>query len=225
MRSPRVTTTSVTAVPDAATSQVAASADAAESGMAVASGRLIIRAISPEDVQAVSVVITRAFAASAEAVRLDDVNSDIQHALQAPAGDGGFLIARLFPADPSLLPPGQASRLVGTATLSLDTEAAQPLKRLPPVNRPPTDKSAAYVSNMAVDAKFRRQGIARGLLRACEDAARAAGKREVWLHVREADAAARALYAACGYAEVAKDAWLDTIRHNLRPRILMRRWL
>ncbi|GLC46478.1 hypothetical protein PLESTM_001879800 [Pleodorina starrii] len=212
-------------------------------------GRLLIRSIERAEVQAASVVLTRAFASSAEAVPLNEVLKDIESMLPADSSDGSdpslhpvavgggqggaagaaaagyFFVARLFPDDPQQapLPPGQDSRLVGTASLSLSAES-QPVRRLPPVNLPPA--GAAYVSNMAVDPRVRRRGVARVLLAACEDAARAAGRREVWLHVREADGAARALYDGAGYGTVTKDSWLDSMRHGgMRPRLLMRREL
>lgn len=73
---------------------------------------------------------------------------------------------------------------------------------------------------MAVDPKLRRQGIARAMLAACDAAAAATpaaapaaaaspppgGHTEIWLHVREGDEPARALYAGFGYDEVEKDA-------------------
>lgn len=187
-------------------------------------GRLVVRPIELGDVQAASVVLTRAFAGSAEAVSLSDVSADIDAALGDGSHGGAFLVARLYPTDGTPLPPGQDSRLVGTATLSLDPSAL-PLQRLPPVNLPPRNGGAAYISNMAVDSKFRRHGIARAMLGLCEEAARMAGKREAWLHVREADGAARALYASVGYVEVVKDGWFDQVKHNMRPRILMKRSL
>lgn len=149
-----------------------------------------------------------------------DIES-LQAAPDSASPQGLFLIARFYPSDPSVpLPPGQDSRLIGTATLSLAPTALS-IQRLPDANRP--SKTAAYVSNMAVDSKFRRQGVARALLAACEGAAVAAGRREVWLHVREADAPARALYVGAGYQQVAKDSWMDTMMHKMRPRLLMRR--
>ncbi|KXZ52562.1 hypothetical protein GPECTOR_9g606 [Gonium pectorale] len=155
-----------------------------------------------------------------------DIEATLQRESSASpaAPEGFFLVARLHPTDPGVasLPPGQDSRLVGTASLALSADA-QPIRRLPPVNLPP--RGAAYISNMAVDPKFRRQGVARALLAACEDAARGAGRREVWLHVREADAPARALYGSAGYVEAGKDSWLDTLKHSIRPRVLMRRTL
>jgi ribosomal protein S18 acetylase RimI-like enzyme len=77
------------------------------------------------------------------------------------------------------------------------------LRTLPP--------ASAYLSNMAADPKLRRNGVARAMLRGCDAAAAgcSAGvgaRSEVWLHVREGDEAARALYAGFGYEEVEREA-------------------
>ncbi|GIL87045.1 hypothetical protein Vretimale_14180 [Volvox reticuliferus] len=206
-------------------------------------GRMIIRPLERDEAQAAGVVVARAFASSPEAVPLSEALKDIEAiflenpspAADADSGahtssreatlDGYFLVARLFPDDPQQtpLPPGQGSRIVGTASISLS--ASSPfVRRLPSVNLPPSD--AAYISNMAVDPRFRRRGVARALLAACEDVARSGARADVWLHVLEADEAARALYGGAGFVAAAKDSWLDTLkRGGGRPRILMRREL
>ncbi|PNW71507.1 hypothetical protein CHLRE_16g657150v5 [Chlamydomonas reinhardtii] len=202
--------------------------------VAVLGGRLVVRPITAGEIQAAGVVLTRAFAGSSEAVSLKEVLQDLETqggAGGAAAATGCFLVARLYPSTSSSgasgssnvqLPPGQDSRLVATASVSLSAQDML-VRRLPPPNPPPA--AAAYISNMAVDPKFRRQGIARALLAACEEVARGAGLREASLHVREADSAARALYDSSGYTVVVKDSWVDTMRHNIRPRLLMKRTL
>jgi hypothetical protein len=53
-------------------------------------------------------------------------------------------------ADPSLLPPGKSSRLVGVVSLSFSEAGREDFQSLaPPAQQP-------YLSNMAVDPKFRR---------------------------------------------------------------------
>lgn len=56
-----------------------------------------------------------------------------------------------------------------------------------------------YVSNLAVDQKFRRRGAARQLLQACEQAARSWGFHTLYLHVMEDNQQARQLYSKMGY--------------------------
>jgi ribosomal protein S18 acetylase RimI-like enzyme len=64
---------------------------------------------------------------------------------------------------------------------------------------PPPD--TLYVDALAVDARFRRRGVARTLLTRAEDAAAAAGLAGVSLDTGLQNDAARALYAAAGYEE------------------------
>ncbi|MBW4483282.1 MAG: GNAT family N-acetyltransferase [Tildeniella torsiva UHER 1998/13D] len=59
-----------------------------------------------------------------------------------------------------------------------------------------------YVSNLAVDQTWRRQGIAMALLRSCEQVSQRWGINELHLHVMEDNLAARALYLKAGFAVV-----------------------
>ena len=64
-----------------------------------------------------------------------------------------------LPADPSRLPAGKESRLVGTVGLSFHRDTREEFSSLQPPD------GAAYLSNMAVDPAFRRWAprTARGL--------------------------------------------------------------
>ncbi|GLI63164.1 hypothetical protein VaNZ11_005935, partial [Volvox africanus] len=116
-------------------------------------GRMIIRPLERGEVQAASVVVARAFASSPEAVPLREALKDIESiSLENPVPasdanpgahtsraeltpDGYFLVARLFPDDPhqTPLPPGQKSRLIGAASISLSS-SSHFMRRLPSVN-------------------------------------------------------------------------------------------
>jgi len=61
-----------------------------------------------------------------------------------------------------------------------------------------------YISNVAVHPDYRRQGIARALIRALEARARGMLLSFLTLEVRESNAPARALYAECGFREVGR---------------------
>ena len=56
-----------------------------------------------------------------------------------------------------------------------------------------------YLSNLAVDPRFRRQGVARQLLQACEQLALEWGFKDIYLHVMEDNAQARRLYSRAGF--------------------------
>jgi ribosomal-protein-alanine N-acetyltransferase len=64
----------------------------------------------------------------------------------------------------------------------------------------------AEIANLAVAAERRRRGIGRLLLDAAVAAAGMAGARALYLEVREANAAARALYASGGFKVVGRRA-------------------
>jgi ribosomal protein S18 acetylase RimI-like enzyme len=130
---------------------------------------------------------------------------------------GALLVARLRPADPSAtswLRPDQSSRLVATASISLHPDTRESFLSL----KPPEED--AYLANIAVDPSFRRKGIARAMLHACEQVAVARGFQRLYLHVRLGDDAARALYETSGYAEVLADSWLVKLR-GITPTALL----
>lgn len=62
----------------------------------------------------------------------------------------------------------------------------------------------AELLTLATDPGLRRQGLGRALLAAFEAEARARGATEAFLEVAEDNAAARALYAGAGWAQVGR---------------------
>ena len=65
-----------------------------------------------------------------------------------------------------------------------------------------TSGPEAEILDLAVSPEFRRQGLARRLLRAVRDTARDAGVEEIFLEVRESNRAAISLYQGEGYRPV-----------------------
>lgn len=78
----------------------------------------------------------------------------------------------------------------------------------------------AYISNLAVSQRYRRQGIARKLILSCEPAARDWGFREIYLHVLEDNERARQLYSSSGYRLYRVEPSLGSLLFN-RPRRLL----
>eukprot|EP00882_Tetradesmus_deserticola_P030220 GHRQ01033915.1.p1 GENE.GHRQ01033915.1~~GHRQ01033915.1.p1 ORF type:complete len:235 (+),score=67.45 GHRQ01033915.1:78-782(+) len=205
----------------------ACAASAALKATEVPCGKVTVEFLQPNEVQGAGLLLTRAFAGTPEAVKLHEAVSFMQNHVSDE--EEVTLVAKLVPTDPSLLPPGKPSRLVGVASLSFSQRGREPFSSLaPPAQQP-------YLSNMAVDPKVRRQGIGRAMLEACDAAAQDRGQDTVWLHVRQADAAALQLYTSYGYVEVGRDPaavpgvfglllWQGTAR-AVRPRILMKRSL
>jgi GNAT superfamily N-acetyltransferase len=81
--------------------------------------------------------------------------------------------------------------LAGTVTLTLDMPENQPHR--------------AGIATMLVHPAFRRRGLGRALLRAAEEAARAAGRRLLVLDTREGDPS-EALYRAAGWTAAGRIA-------------------
>ena len=80
-----------------------------------------------------------------------------------------------------------------------------------------------YIGNVAVAPRARRQGVGGALIGALVGRARETGLSFLTLEVREGNAPARALYAACGFAEVGRrKGYYDGPREDA---VLMTRYL
>ena len=92
--------------------------------------------------------------------------------------------------------------LAGTVELAL---------RSPPSWQSPASQYP-YISNLAVRQSYRRQGVARQLLLACEQISLEWGFQDLYLHVLENNHQARQLYLKAGYrlrqVEPSYGAWL-----------------
>ena len=86
-------------------------------------------------------------------------------------------------------------KLIGCVTISM-----RQVESLLPPPFPSNAPWRLYLSNMAVDQEFRRQGVARALLHESERLARRWHAEDMWLHVEEGNQVAEELYIACGFA-------------------------
>lgn len=76
------------------------------------------------------------------------------------------------------------------------------------------------VANVAVHPASRRQGIARSLTNRAVEHARQSGLKSVWLHVRQENEAAIALYNSLGFAErLRRTSWLSGDNRPVLPKI------
>ncbi len=83
-------------------------------------------------------------------------------------------------------------RVLGSATLELT-------QRIEPDDDPPLPPDEAEVRMLGVDTTARGRGIGEALLGACEDRARAAGKRVLALHTTERMEVAQRMYETHGF--------------------------
>lgn len=67
----------------------------------------------------------------------------------------------------------------------------------------PDDPGLAEIKRMYTAPDFQRRGVARAVLTALEDSARAAGRRRIVLETGLAQPEAMALYESCGYERIA----------------------
>jgi len=183
-------------------------------------GTITVRRITPADAGGAAVLVARAFAAAGsaplgdvssfiarcllEAADADDAPVGLVADLAAPSGEGGAGTAPPFP-----FPPGRSTVVVGFAAVAgpgraaVDRAAAD--GGASPSALPP---GAAVLTNVAVDPRARRCGVGKALVAGAEAAARAEGAAGLWLEPRPGagGAAARALYAACGYERAVVEA-------------------
>lgn len=125
------------------------------------------------------------------------VREDLRTRLKTSSGQYACLVAanidvlgrdyldRNYTADKELM----AGKVVGTIEIS--QRPCESWRFFPP--------QRAYLSNLAVDLPYRRQGAANQLLHACEGVARQWGFHRIYLHVMADNKAAQALYEQAGY--------------------------
>ncbi len=183
-------------------------------GIAPIQCRYFVRAARPQDVGRLADVLTDSFHPSASAwywmapifrmgireelrtrLRTQPAHYACLVGVQRPEQRGG--VEPQFSLDPELQAqdrPLSASgdRPVGTVEIDLRPQAINPWLKFWGARYP-------YISNLAVDAHHRRQGIAEQLLSCCERVALTWGYRDLYLHVLENNSAAISLYTKLGY--------------------------
>lgn len=176
-------------------------------------GLLSICPLQEEDERGASVLLTKSFA-DKDGRGFREIRSYVHEMLQSPP-DGVMLVARLQPSDPSQLPTGKSSVVAGLAVLSFNTATREQVPTLQPPDQ------AAYLSNIAVDPRYRRHGIASAILQKCELITIDARLRSLYLHARMSDSGAQTFYVKAGYLIADADTRLSAIWHRIAPRVLM----
>ncbi|HEY9747424.1 MAG TPA: GNAT family N-acetyltransferase [Allocoleopsis sp.] len=130
------------------------------------------------------------------------IYEDLRNRLRSAAPDYVCLVAVRTASETERPAANPSDNLIGTVEMALrpfHLFQFHPSKHL-------------YLSNLAVRAEYRRQGVAYHLLTACESIALSWGFQDIYLHVLENNYQARRLYLKTGYklqqADPSWSAWL-----------------
>jgi ribosomal protein S18 acetylase RimI-like enzyme len=143
---------------------------------------LEVRDVRPEELAEAGAVTVAAYA---EFVRAGDADWE---AYVQELRDVATRAARAVVLVAAVEPDG----ILGTITLELSSRIDDDFESLEP--------DRAHVRMLAVRPDVRRRGVARALMEACTDRARAAGKSRLTLHTTERMVAAQAMYQRLGFA-------------------------
>ncbi|KAK9868894.1 hypothetical protein WJX84_007733 [Apatococcus fuscideae] len=155
-------------------------------------GHCSIHRMQHADLGGASTLLMRCFGQLGK-LRLSDIEGLLAELLDEHE-DIAFLVTRLTnPHDEALLPPGRESRVIGVAVIDFHGSSRQYLYSL----QPPKDDP--YISNMAVDPRFRRRGVASGLLAAASALCERQACNRIFLHIQAGASEAEALYLKAGF--------------------------
>ncbi|MBW4615089.1 MAG: GNAT family N-acetyltransferase [Desmonostoc vinosum HA7617-LM4] len=153
-----------------------------------ASSQFQIRAATPDDLTDVAQIIAESFHSQkglwgwAFPILRLGIYEDLRHRLLSPAPHHVCLVAVDATAN-------KAHNLMGTVEAGVRFSDAWTQ----------CGRSFLYLSNLAVQPKYRRHGVASGLLISCEKVSREWGFQDLYLHVLESNYQARQLYFRLGY--------------------------
>jgi ribosomal protein S18 acetylase RimI-like enzyme len=175
-----------------------------------ASCQFQIRAATPTDLATVAQIITESFHSpkglwgwAFPLLRLG-IYEDLRHRLASPPPHQVCLVA-------VEAINGQANNLIGTVELGvrLSDSCTQGGRSFP------------YLSNLAVHPKYRRHGVASGLLINCEKVCREWGFQDLYLHVLENNHQARQLYFKLEYqVQKVESNWNTYLLRSARQILL-----
>ena len=155
---------------------------------------MTIRAALPKDIQFLAEVLTDSFHAHQgkknwflPLLKLG-IREDLRTRLASQASHYLCLVASI-PLKAGSSYSDCREEIVGTAEISVHS----------PFSWFKSSEKYPYISNLAVQSCYRRQGVARNLLLCCEQTARRWGFAEITLHVLENNYQAQQLYFSSGY--------------------------
>lgn len=179
------------------------------------STRIRIRHLRLNELQAVAEVITHSFH-SCQGVGLLlypllklGIHEDIRLRVSNQNNDSACLVAMI----PTISMNQAKETLVGAVELS----------RYCTQGRLPQPQQATYISNLAVSPNYRRQGIARQLLKSCEQMTAQWGRQNIFLHVLENNHQAQRLYEQCGYQLYRVEPSLTAVIFNQPRQLLLKK--
>jgi ribosomal protein S18 acetylase RimI-like enzyme len=176
--------------------------------------KLGIRCVDLGDVDAIAQIITRSFEFDRGITGFFaplfkyGIGEDLRHRIdantescqQGNSPHHACLVA-VYPIDGT-------STVVGTVEISLRKKIEKSLRT-----------EYLYISNLAVQQDFRRQGVGLELLQQCESVAQSWGYVDLYLHVMLDNDGGRNLYAKAGYEKIGEDRPWSIFFWN-RPRRL-----
>ena len=185
--------------------------------------QLIVDFAAIEDTKAISRVLAQSF------YRLPEfaswiypflqftISEDIRHRLRSQSPHYCCLVAKIAPQN--YLNSSNSSEvdnkelvIVGTIEIAMRSPSLW-------LNTP----QYPYISNLAVDQKYRRLGIGKLLLARCEQAAMDWGYSETRLHVLDNNDAAKYLYHSGGYQIAQIEANWSNMWFDYSPRLLLKK--
>ena len=163
----------------------------------------LVRAARPQDLHNLTDLLARSFHVQdgfwgwAYPLLRMGIYEDLRNRIVAPAPHQVFLVA---------VPPiAQLARSNTAVPLAGGVEIAQ--RRSLWHSRP---ERSLYISNLAVAADYRRQGVARSMLAACERVAVRWKIPDLYLHVMEDNYAAQQLYEQAGFELLRADSGVSS---------------
>ena len=174
-----------------------------------------IRPASADDAEAIAAVLTVALVDKYRPALGRRAADAVAGAVRAEAGAAGvgYFVAEhdgaVVGAAHLALDEGSGAGLVsGMAAVVGWPRALRAAAVLALVGEGPRAADVGYIDELAVAGGARRRGAGRSLLAACEECARAAGKRRLTLWVTSDNHGALALYRGAGFRAARRRRWL-----------------